>query len=184
MTPYIAERGLTRGRQDSSTLDLLLPKEVKRLEPGDFIEATIEHVTIPQFAKDYYGPNVSLREALSKNENTWKMVHREAVGNARKVEVKTGKLRHRFPDVRIAAEDDVAEFIISGGLGYVPLTITGLSGPRHFSLTVDGKKLDQSVHGKDFWQTDFDPVSQTWSQTYNVPFSSQAPKNIRISPQR
>ena len=184
VTPFIAERGHTLGARDSSTLDLLLPKEITRLEPDDFIEATIEHVIIPQFSKDYYGPNVALREALSKNENTWKMVHRESVGNARKVQIKTGKLLRHFPDVRIAVEEDVAEFTLHGGLGYVPLTFTGLSGPRHFSLTVDGKKIDQSVHGKDFWQTNFDPTSKTWSQTYNLPLLTQSPKNVRISPER
>jgi hypothetical protein len=29
--------------------------------------------------------------------------------------------------------------------------------------------LDQSVHGNDFWQTDFDPVRKRWQITYNIP---------------
>jgi hypothetical protein len=36
---------------------------------------------------------------------------------------------------------------------------------------VDGKTLDQSVHGNDFWQTDYDAGTKTWSQTYNVPIT-------------
>jgi hypothetical protein len=29
--------------------------------------------------------------------------------------------------------------------------------------------LDLSVHGNDFWQTDYDVVAKTWSLTYNLP---------------
>ena len=65
---------------DTSTVDLLPPPGVTRLEPGDFVEATIEHVIMPQFAADYYGPNEALRAALGQWENTWRMIHREAVG--------------------------------------------------------------------------------------------------------
>ncbi|MEJ6560700.1 MAG: hypothetical protein QNL77_04690 [Akkermansiaceae bacterium] len=167
--PFIAERGLSRGRTDSSTLDLLPPPGITRLEPGDFIEATIEHLVIPQFAKDYYGPNQALRAALSKNENTWKMVHRETAGNARQIEVTQGTLVRKFPDIRIQTENNAATFTLTNGLGYVPLTFTGLKSHRGGTLTVNGQKIDQSIHGNDFWQSDFDPTTQTYSQTFNLP---------------
>lgn len=180
-TPFIAERGLTRGRKDSSTLDLLPPPGVTSFQPGDFIEATIEYVVIPQFAKDYYGPNQALSSALSKDQNTWKMVCREALENSRAVKVTTGKLIHRFPDISLETKGDRAEFSLTGGVGYVPLTFTGLSRSNDFSLMIDGKKIDQSVHGKDFWQTSYDSETKTWSQTYNVPISDQATHRISFS---
>ena len=80
------------------------------LEPGDFIEATIEHIVMPQFAQDYYGPNEALRAALKESENTWRMIYREATGNDRHVEVSKGTLERIYPSVRIRAEDDNAEF--------------------------------------------------------------------------
>ncbi len=39
----------------------------------------IEYVGMPQFSKDYYGPNMALRAALTESGNTWRMVHREAI---------------------------------------------------------------------------------------------------------
>ena len=65
--------------------------------------------------------------------------------------------------------DDAAEFALAGGLGHVPVTFTGLTAPNGYELWVDGKVLDQSVHGGDFWQTDYDPARGSWSRTYNVP---------------
>jgi hypothetical protein len=139
------------------------------LEPGDFVEATIEHIVMPQFAKDYYGPNEALRAALGQWENTWQMIHREAVGNDRRIEIKAGTLERLYPAVRIRTADDRAEFTLTGGLGYVPLTFTGLTSPSGHALYLDGQRVDQSVHGNDFWQTDYDPATQRWEMTFNIP---------------
>tara|TARA_R110002096_G_scaffold374692_2_gene568406 strand:- start:1266 stop:3437 length:2172 start_codon:yes stop_codon:yes gene_type:complete len=177
-SPWIAERGIDLRSHLTSTIDFVPPPSVTRLEPGDFVEATIEHIIIPQFAKDYYGPNQNLRSALTKHEDTWKMIHREAKENARAVEVTKGKLAHRFPDIDIETESDIAELTLTGGLGYVPLTFSNLSSHRGYALTIDGKLVNQSVHGNDFWQTDYDPAKGTWSHTYNVPVSDQKPHQI------
>lgn len=177
-SPWIAERGLDLRSHLASTIDFVPPPGVTRLEPGDFVEATIEHITVPQFTKDYYGPNQELRNALTQHENTWKMIHREAKENARVVEVTTGNLKHRFPDIEIQTESDIAAFTLTGGLGYVPLTFSNLSSHSGYVLIIDGKPVNQSVHGNDFWQTDYDPTNGTWSQTYNVPVPDQTPRKI------
>lgn len=178
--PWVAERGLTRNKADSSTLDLVPTPGVMRLEPGDFVEATLEHILMPQFAADYYGPNEALRAALTKDEDTWRMIEREAVGNDRQVAVTTGTLTGSHPAITIATEADAAEFTLKGGLGHVPITFTGLSQSSGFTLTLDGQPVDQSVHGKDFWQTDYDASSKTWSQTFNVPMKTEGPKVVRF----
>ena len=167
--PWVAERGVNARGADTSTVDLVPPPGVRRLEPGDFVEATIEHIVMPQFAKDYYGPNEALRAALGQWENTWRMIHREAAGNDRRVEIKAGTLERLYPAVRIGTVDDRAEFTLAGGLGYVPVTFTGLTSPRGHALYLDGQRLDQSVHGNDFWQTDYDPATQRWEMTFNIP---------------
>ena len=56
-----------------------------------------------------------------------------------------------------------------GGLGYVPLTFRGLRDYRGYEVLIDGVRLDQAVHGKDFWQTDYDPVRGSWGVSYNIP---------------
>ncbi len=66
--PWFAEHGIHVGGFDTSTADILPPADTTRLEPGDFVDAVIEHVVVPQFARDYYGPNESLRHALARDE--------------------------------------------------------------------------------------------------------------------
>ena len=180
-SPWIAERGLTLHRRDTSTLDLVPPPDVTRLEPGDFVEATIEHIVMPQFARDYYGPNTALRAALTANENTWRMIHREAVGNDRRVGIKTGRLLRTHPAIAVEAVEGEAAFALTGGLGFVPVTFSGLSSPRGHRLFVDERPVEQSVHGADFWQTDFDPATRTWSRTYNLPITDTQAHIVRFA---
>jgi hypothetical protein len=179
--PWIAEHGTPERGGEGSTLDLVPPPGVTRLEVGDYVEATIETLIMPQAADDYYGPNEALREALAKDGNTWKMIHREATANDRQVTIATGVLKRIYPDIHIETEADAASFQVIGGIGFVPLTFSGLTGPGDFVLKVNGQRIDQSVHGNDFWQTDYDPISRSWSQTYNIPVSDKQSQHIRFS---
>lgn len=175
--PWIAERGVTARGNATATLDILPPPGLVRLEAGDYVEATIEHLIMPRAAADYYGPNEALRSALAADGDTWRMIHREAAGNDRQVELSLGKLQRTHPAITIATQHDQAVGIIRGGLGYVAMSFTGLSSPKGYVLTLDGVPLDQSVHGNDFWQTDYDAAAQTWSLTYNLPpFAGEARK--------
>jgi hypothetical protein len=179
--PWIAEHGVTYNGGDNSTLDLVLPPGVTRLEPGDFIEATIEHLIMPQFAADYYGPNAALRAALKQDQNTWRMIQREAMGNDRHVTMKIGELGGLYPAVKVGAANDVAAFTLRGGLGYIPMTFTGLTSPSDHQLLFDGRPVNQSVHGNDFWQTDFDAATQRWSLTYNLPITDNKSHTIQLT---
>jgi len=167
--PWIAEHGTPSSQEPSSTIDLVPPPGVKRLEPGDFIEATIEFLVLPRSADEYYGPNEALRVALRDMANSWQLVRREAVGNTRRVEVTRGVLGRSYPDVRINVDAGAAEFAVHGGMGHMPLTFTGLASHRVGELRIDGVPIDQSVHGGDYWQTDYDPATQSWSQTFTIP---------------
>ncbi len=136
---------------------------------------------MPQFAKDYYGPNAHLRAALSKDENTWRMIHREAVGKDLRIEMKTGHLARIHPAIAVATADDNAEFTVVGGMGYVPVTFTGLHSPSGHTLHVDDQLLNQSIHGNDFWQTDYNAFTKQWSHTYNVPLKEGTAHHLRFS---
>ena len=153
---------------------------MSKLFPGDFVEATIEHLIVPETAADYYGPNEELRAALTAGGNTWKMIQREAIGNDRRVQVETGTLERLHPSVTIQVANGRATLTLSAGLGYVPLTFTGLDSPRNWVLLVDGQSLNQSVHGNDFWQTDYTPHTKTWSLTYNVRLASGSTHTISL----
>ena len=181
--PWACERGVEAGHGgNSSIIDILPPPYLKALQPGDYVECEIEHIVMPQFADDYYGPNENLKAALAKDQNTWKMIYREAVGNDLSVRTTLGKLIRARPTT-IQAFRDRAEFTITGGLGYVPITITGLGDYRAPILEVkegdEWRAIDQSVYGKDFWQTDYNAQNHTWEITYSVPMDT--PDDERIA---
>lgn len=175
--PWLAEHG-NAAPTPSSTLDVLPPPGVDRLVPGDFVEATIEHLAVPLSATNYYGPDEALHQALSEGREPWHMVLREAVGNHRQIEPLHGTLVHAYPDIRIAADQGRAAFRVSGGSGHVPITFTGLSHHRGGTLSINGAPIDQAVHGADFWQTDYDSTTQTWAQTFTVPLPTDGPCTV------
>ena len=175
---WAAERGAKVRGRDTSLIDIVPPPKVRQLEAGDFVTGIIEHVVMPQRADDYYGPNENLRKALTRWPDTWRMIHREAMGNDLGVAVSIGTLERSRP-TKIRAKNNRAEFTISGGLGAVPITITGLTGYRQAKLemragSTQWNTVDQAVHGKDFWQTDYDVSTGTWEITYSVPADTPA----------
>ncbi|MDF1825617.1 MAG: hypothetical protein P1U68_13300 [Verrucomicrobiales bacterium] len=180
--PWAAEHGVKARGHDTSTMDILSPPDVTRLEAGDFIEATIEHLILPKFADDYYGPNAALRKALSKHGNSSQMVMREAIKNDRQLRINTGEFLSKYPAIKIKADKGAADFFLTGGLGFVPVTFRGLSSPDHWLLTINGIPLDQSTHGNDFWQTDFDAASQQWSLTFNLQSREGKEQHIQLKP--
>ena len=144
--------------------------------PGDYVEAEVVHVIMPQFADDYYGPNTNLAQALQVWENTWQMVYREAIGNALDIKLlRGGKLVREYP-IQIRSTGGDIRFAVTGGLGYVPVTFTDLTEYRSFHLEQkingDWVEIDQSHYGKDFWQTDYNPETARWEITYSLPLDT------------
>ena len=173
--PYAAVVGTQNG-YPSAAVELSAPPGVTQLLAGDYVEADIVQVVMPQFASDYYGPNVKLAAALAGGENTWRMIHREAAGNHVDVRVSRGTLEGRHP-IRIrATAGGCADFDLTGGLAYVPITICGLSGyripPLQRKINGQWAQVDQSVYGNDFWQADYDPTNRTWEVTFTIPLDT------------
>lgn len=171
--PWFAEYNTTSGNHGgpSNLVNILPPEGCTSFQVGDYIEAEIELFIIPIYAEEYYGPNKNFAEALKTKANTWEMVYREAMGNDIQVEVSTGTLEDDYP-IEIITENNRAEFSVSGGCGYVPLTLTGVDNYQNPELfrKIDGswQKIDQSVHGNDFWQSEYRAESGTWDISYNV----------------
>lgn len=182
--PWVAEHGVNARSSNTSTADIVPPPGVTRLLPGDYVEATIEHIVMPQSVDDYYGPNQSLRDALSKWQNTWRMIHREAAEGQRRVTMKTGTLVGLHPAVRVETTGDRAELTSEGGIGYVPFTFSGLTSHAGYALYLDGQQVDQSTHGQDFWQTDYDLATKRWEMTFNLPLDDSHPHVILFEPNK
>jgi hypothetical protein len=67
-----------------------------------------------------------------------------------------------YPIVMAVDHQQRAEVEISGGLGHLPVTITGLTKPNGHRLLVNGQPLTH-------WQTDWSATTKTWQLTANLP---------------
>ena len=59
--------------------------------------------------------------------------------------------------------------------------MAGFTSLRGHQLLFDGQPVNQSVHGSDFWQTDFDAATQSWSLTYNIPIADNKSHTIQLT---
>lgn len=163
------------GKMDIDCL-IVPPKDVAEFQPGDRVKMDLEWITVPRNAEEYYGPNEALRQHLTESPRSWKTIHREAAGNNLALKATGGKVTHRYPII-VQAEKPTITVNIQGGVGFVPIRFDGLPSARGYRLyeVVDNKPvpLDQSTHGNDFWQTDYDPASKTYSLTYNLPLDGK-----------
>ena len=158
-------------------LHLKAPVGITEFNPGDQIHLDVEWITLPRQAADYYGPNAAFRQHLQASPSSWKTAHREAAGNDLKVSAEGGSVKSNYP-VIIQAQKPNVTVNIKGGVGYVPIRFEGLDSAHGYELyqLVNGQeqKLDQAVHGNDFWQTDYDAQSKTYKITYNLPLDGLA----------
>jgi hypothetical protein len=144
-----------------TVVELAPPPSLKELRPGDFVEADLELVVFPADAAAYYGPDKMFREALARDADSWRLVQREAAGNALKLQAERGAIVKPYPLVVSVDERQCAELTVEGGVGHVPVTVTGLSQPRGYRLLVDDKTVEH-------WQTDWNPATQRWQMTFNI----------------
>ncbi len=183
--PYLVERSVA----NASIFDVVPPPDITTLKAGDYVEAEIERFYIPKVATNYYGPNAHFRAALTNYENSYRLALREAVGNTLNIVVRTGTLEHLFP-AQIRTTNNQAAFSVTGGVGSVPFTFSGLSDYRKPMLeeNVAGvwTPLNQAIHGSDFWQCDLNAETGTWEITFTVKLDAthyQSVESLMNSPQ-
>ena len=133
--------------------------------------------TPPREAQHYYGPNQALRQFLQQNPKSWKTVHREVTGNDLVVSVTGGTVLKNYPLIIQAQNPNQITIHIKGGVGYVPIRIEGLSSSHgyKFDQIIAGKPkpLNQSIHGNDYWQCEYDLATKRYKLTFNVPLDGK-----------
>ena len=87
-------------------------------------------------------------------------------------------------EIDVEEGDLAADFSMTGGLGYTPISFRGLV--RH-----DGWRLEQraddgtwsvvplEVEGNDFWQTTYDATTERYTLTFSVPNSGTTRYRLR-----
>lgn len=182
--------GTQAGNVPSANLELVPPPGCTRLERGDFVEADLELLVLPRRAEEYYGPNLALKESLATDADTWRGVWRQARGNHLQPVARRGRLVESYPPLLQLDARQRGELEVTGGVGWVPFTFRGVRDPGRWTVQVaerradpgpgrgdSGERLawrtvDQSVHGRDFWQAAHEPVRGTWDITLNLPMDA------------
>jgi hypothetical protein len=147
---------LFKMESNKAVLELSPPPGVSALLEGDFVEALVESVVIPMKASDYWGADADLKASLAtldaeaaiiaateatasagtplwdtaRLRTHWQLTALEALSNSPTVIASEGQVENAHPlRVRVDRSTSGATFSVSGGLGYVPFTFSGL--PRH-----------------------------------------------------
>jgi hypothetical protein len=172
--PHLSFFGTEWGRNNHRTaVELAPPPGVTGLVPGDFVEAELELVVFPADTSAYYGPENSFREALARDADGWRLVHREAAGNSLKLTAERGTVVKAYPLVIALDEQQRASVKVKGGLGHIPVTFTGLVRPRDARIQANGQAVEH-------WQTDWNPVARRWQTTCNVSAPGGRDLNIQF----
>ena len=160
------------GNPTNLDIDLLPPQGVTHFNKGDRLELDLELITLPRTADDYYGPNEAFRKHLAEHPNSWRTTYREAKGNDLNLVVTGGRALRNYP-IAIHVDKPEVTVTIRGGIGVVPIRFEGFESSKGYRLyrAANGTriKLDQSVHGHDFWQTDYDATTNSYTMTFNLP---------------
>lgn len=141
-------------RIDSKCVLSLTPNvDDTEIKPGDYVEVLIE-----MFTWDPADGNTAAIEA-------------ERLYNPTTLKVETGSKLSHFP-ASVKASDGVADFTVKGGVGFNVIRAAGFKGlvPQLEEYNEDSwVEIDQSVKGKDWWQTDYIPEDGTYTFTFAVP---------------
>ena len=144
------------------------------IKAGSIVEATIEYAVPPADKSVYYGSSDYLLAMPATDFNTPAMAIKQARDNMLTVTPSIGTLNRTYPiEITAAgATGVVAQFSLSGGLGYTPVTFHGL--PSYNSWALERKvgttwaRVDQSVIGNDYWQSYYSAAQGNYDLIFNI----------------
>ena len=151
---------------------------------GSVIEATVEYVVPPASKAAWYGASDYLTALPAESFQSTDMALKLAADGRLEVTTTAGALLRTYPVELAAAPGAIAaQFTLTGGLGYTPISIRGLVRPDGWLLERwDGdvwQALGQDVHGNDYWQAYDDAATGTFDLVFNV--LNQGTQQYRLS---
>ena len=174
-TPHINLQRTFNGGSSQVAFELGLPTDGadRALLAGTVIEATVEYLVPPALREAYYGESDHLLALPASAFPSTEMMRHLAEGNTLAVEATVGSVLRVHPvELAAATGTTAADFTVTGGLGYVPITIRGLPRPDGWVLESEGAEgwvpVPMEVEGGDGWQAS-DAGDGLYSLTYTVP---------------
>jgi hypothetical protein len=173
-TPHINLVQTTNGGWSQMAFELGIPYDPANpvVPAGSVVTATVEYLVPPADKAAWYGDNDILTELPAETFQSPEMMRMLAEGNHLEVEATVGTVLRAHPvELEVAEGVTAADFTLSGGLGYVPVSISGLARPDGWRLEKETEagweRVDQSVEGNDYWQAD--TTGEGFELVFNVP---------------
>ena len=140
---------------------------------GSTVNATVEYLIPPAQKNAYYGQSDYLNALEEDAFQSTDMMLKLSADNRLDVSTRMGALRRTYPvEIDVAADRVVAEFSLTGGLGYTPVIFHGLTRADGWRLEklVNGvwQIVSQEVEGNDFWQAYEDASSGAFDLVFNL----------------
>ena len=154
--------------------ELSLPSGLTEIKAGSAVEMKIEYLVLPGNESSYYGQSDYLIEG--KLFGTSAATFDQVLGGKTVANVSVGNLQSTYPiSIGSISGDVVAQFTLTGGLGYVPVRITNVSDYKGYRLqkNVSGSWQDvvqvgSSKNQNDYWQVRYDPGSKSYEFIFNI----------------
>jgi hypothetical protein len=147
---------------------------------GSVVEGSVAFINLPAHKNDYYGPSKVLSLAPSSDYTSWRLSHLYATQTKMKATASVGTVERNMPFEIVATGEGagtVCEFTLSGGIGYVPVTVKNLPGYSGWQLqqwqNSQWVDVDQAVHGNDWWQAWYDAETAAYELSYTLPHSGR-----------
>lgn len=150
-----------------------LPAECNNVvKKGSKVKLVIEYDVLPN-SNTYYGPSNYIQ--LTKDVmGTATEFYQQVFGGKLELKVNDGQLVSTYPINIYSKGKDTINFSLSGGLGYTPLLIDGLSSYQGYKLQmkVNGEFIDinqsSANYEKDFYQCYFNERTNKYQLGYNI----------------
>lgn len=174
-TPHFNITRTYNGGESQMAFELGVPYEESQLvlPAGSTIQATVEYLIAPSDKDVYYGDSDHLLALDSALYQSPEMAVALAGGNELDVTAEVGTVLRTHPiELKVAADYTAAQFTVTGGLGYTPVTLVGLARPDGWTLEwlQDGSwvGLGQDVEGNDYWQAYDDSANGSFQLVFNL----------------
>lgn len=153
--------------------ELVPPQRSGIIKANSKVSACVDYICLPLSKQDYYASNTQLLSIPNEAFDTPDIFRFYKAAGRITPTVHTGSLLRTYP-LLVKAVNDGAELHFTGGIGYTPVTICGLSSHGGYQAEVfiaQWQPLAQEVHGNDYWQCYRHPDG-TFEHTYNLPPNS------------
>ena len=142
------------------------------IKKGSTIRLVVEYDVLPN-SDTYYGSSVYIQ--LTKNlMGTADEFYQQVFGGKLELKVNEGELVSTYPINIYSKNNDAVSFTLSGGLGYTPLLLDGLSSYKGYKLKmkVNGEFVDinqsSASYDKDFYQCYFNERTNKYQFGFNI----------------